>query len=87
MMGEAAIRMGHVFLPKARVCRESWWIDADRQGFTAKAAQEINVVIPVDDVSDQEVQLFTRRRDVMSLLIGLQAGKATAGVKAAYVRN
>ena len=87
MKGEAAIRMGHVFLPKARVCRESWWIDADRQGFTEKAAKEVNVVIPVDDVSDREVAFYARRQDVMQAVLGIQRGKSNRAVRSVAERN
>lgn len=65
----------------------SWWVDPmpPREGFTALAAQRLNAVIALDDVSESEFQIVVKRQQVLSALIGIQHGKRTVGVMHANV--
>lgn len=52
---------GHIAIPHKRICQSSWWIDQPRQHFTKVAAQMTNTSVPIDDVSDREVQAMLQR--------------------------
>ena len=64
---------------------DSWWIGPKPDGFTAYAAMQMKVVVPVDDVSDREVQIIAHRQHVLSVLIGLGKAKQTFGLRHANV--
>jgi hypothetical protein len=62
---------GHLLMQRPRVCRESWWIEADRVGFTVNGAQHCHVAIPADDVSDREVAYYAQKQAQMQRVFGV----------------
>lgn len=80
--GTGSLAMGHIAIAPKRTCESSWWIGQPTVGFTVIAAKEMNVAVPVDDVSDAEVQRVVARQYVHDVLIGLQLSKASFGVRA-----
>jgi hypothetical protein len=66
----------------------SWWlIDPPREGFTSLCAQQLNVPIPVDDVTDRETQIVVQRREVLSFITGKSKATRTAGIVSAQIGN
>jgi hypothetical protein len=74
-------------MAKQQSSNPSWWESADRAGFTLFAASTLNQPIPLDDVSNSEVQIIQRRQDVMATLIGIQQGKSNRAVRSAEVNR
>ena len=70
-------------LEPKRVSSGAFWIDADPVGFTALCAKHTNTHVPVDEISNETMQVFQRRCDVLALLIGLRAGATNGAVRCA----
>jgi hypothetical protein len=68
--------IGHVYLQKPRVCPSSWWIEADRIGFTQIAADRCGVVIPCDDVSDREVAYYQEKAKQRDFVLALRSRRS-----------
>lgn len=60
-----------LWLKRERVCRESYWGEAPRPGFTALCGQKTATAIPVDEISDAEVDRYQQRCDRYEDLIDL----------------
>lgn len=78
---------GHIVIVPKHVCQSSWWATAPRDGFTIFCSQQMNVVVPVDDVTDRETQVIVKRQHVLATLIGLHQAKVNAGIKHAVERR
>lgn len=87
--GIGRLTMGHIYIEPKRIAVDSFWTrpNLPRDGFTKFAADEMKVVVPVDDVSDREAQLLIERQHVHSALIGLGRYRSTVGVRAVVGKN
>lgn len=74
---------GHIVIAPKPVPHGAFWIDAPRSGFTEFCAAQMNVPIPVDDVTDGEVAVIQRRADVLATIAGYQQARSNRELRMA----
>lgn len=67
----------------------SWWVPENgavpvRRGFTAIAAQQMQVAVPID-LHEVELRAFVQRQHLLSALEALRRNKRTRGISHANV--
>jgi len=62
----------------------SWWINQPPIGFTAAAAQQLAVMVPVD-FDDLDERVFVQRQHLLSLAIAVRRHRPTVGLMHANV--
>lgn len=63
----------------------AFWINAPRDGFTAFAAQTLNAPVPVDDVTDREVQVIQQRHEWLQVVTGAKRATPNHAIRSAVV--
>lgn len=67
----------------------SWWEgpNVPRAGFTRFCADQLNVPIPVDEVSDSDGQLIVRRMDLNAAIVALHQARQNGALRRASVER
>lgn len=76
---------GHIAIEPKPESHGSFWIDAPREGFTAWCAAVTGAPVPVDEVSDRDVQIIQRRADILATLVGIQQGRQNSAIRRAVI--
>lgn len=58
-----------------------------REHFTKRCADYFNVFVPVDEISNDAIDVYQRRGDMFEILIGLHNATSYAAIRCAEVKT
>lgn len=75
-------RFGHVHIEPKRVSA-SWWLEPQRAGWTLTCRRRFGDFMPLDDVTDREVQILVERGHILQAMAGVRQAKSNAAIRRA----